>query len=109
MNHKQILDKMAAGSLVTTLDQEVARLCFTAMAGHKNNWVDDKLEYIVSRLMPRWECLPNHHSAESNLVEVFNVVLATILHKYGFQVKSITDTAVESIVRLNKNMSLIHI
>ena len=35
MNHKQILDKIPAGLLVTALDQEIAKLTFTAMAGHK--------------------------------------------------------------------------
>ena len=106
MNHKQILDKMAAGNLVTTLDQEVARLTFTAMAGHKNNWIDNKLDYVITRLMPRWNSLVKHHAQESVRVEIFNIVLAIILHKYGFQVQKITDAAIESIERLNKKTIL---
>lgn len=106
MNHKQILDKMAAGLLVSVLEQEIARLSFIAMAGHKNNWVDDKLDYVVSRLNQRWSCLLKHHKGDSLNAEIFNVVYATLLHKYGFQVAEISDAAIVSIDSLNKKVAL---
>ena len=91
---------------MTALDQEIAKLTFTAMAGHKNNWVDDKNEYVVTKSMSRRSCLLDHHASKSHETEIFNVTLATLLHKYGFKGQGITDAALMAVEGLNRKTVL---
>ncbi|MGI1679856.1 MAG: hypothetical protein K6L75_14030 [Cellvibrionaceae bacterium] len=106
MKHNQILDKLASGALIESLNEEISRLVFSAMAWEKNGGVNNRFEYVYSKLSVRWNCLINHYDLNSNVIHRFNVALVTILHKYGLEEKSLTKKAIESIKILNKEAVL---
>ena len=106
MKHNQILDKLASRFLVESLNEEISCLVSIAMAGEKHGSIDDKFEYVYFYISIRWNCLHNHCEPNDNHIHIFNVALATLLHKYGLEDSCITTNAIESIKVLNKRVVL---
>lgn len=106
MNHKQILDKLSAKYLVNSLNEELSRLVFKAMASHKNGYVDDPVEHVYSELIQRWQCFYGKHEGDNNTINIFHVALATLFHKYGLCKKELVDLAVRAVKELNQRAVL---
>lgn len=105
MTHQQILDKLAAKHLVKSIDEDLARLTFTAMCYEKD--VEKQLSYLLPKLMNRWNCvLLGTGDIPNSYKQITIVALSVLLHKYGFQVDAINKTAINAIDLLNKGVVL---
>ncbi|MBB6273334.1 hypothetical protein HDF26_003794 [Pedobacter cryoconitis] len=107
MTHQQILDKLAAGDLVSCIDDELARL-----VGWSMNWeletAEQQMADFLPKLLSRWNCVLNAGKDEidAHYKQKVVLVLAVLLHKYGFKDKTITAEALKAIDKLNKGVVL---
>ncbi|GAA3772060.1 hypothetical protein [Flavobacterium ginsengiterrae] len=105
MTHQQILDKLASKHLVKSIDEDLARLTFSAMLGNKDS-ADTHLLYILPRLLNRWNCVLNADEISNNYKQITILALSVLLHKYGFQDETINKKAIDAIDLLNKEVVL---
>ena len=105
MTHQQIIDKLAARHLVQSIDEDLARLVYTAMRFHKDD--SKQHSFILTKLLLRWNCVlkasdadPGHYKSKTVLA------LAILLHKYGFADPKITSEALMAIDDLNTGVVL---
>ena len=110
MNHQQILNKLAAGDLVESISDDVARLTSRAMTVPKGTPVDYEQvsSSIISHLLLRWNCvlLAQEDTVSLNYKWTTSVALAVVLHKYGFQDQTLTTNALIAIDELNRAVVL---
>jgi hypothetical protein len=107
MTHKQILDKLAAKYLVQSIDDDLALLTFYAMCYDQHDSIDNQLSYILPKLLLRWNCILNGgQDISANYKQRTVLALATLLHKYGFGDKQITENALAAIDNLNEAVAL---
>jgi hypothetical protein len=106
MTHQQILDKVAAKSLVSSIDEDLARLTWMAMTSHGQT--SEQMTYIFSRLFMRWNCVLEADSQDiSNLYKhKTSIVIAVILHKYGYADSEVTSKALNAVDKLNDAVAL---
>lgn len=105
MTHQQILDKLAAKSLVKAIDEDLARLTFHAMCYEKDS-TNNQLLYILPRLLKRWNCILNASEISGNHKQITILALSILLHKYGFKDSEIETKAIKAIDFLNKEVVL---
>ncbi|RAJ82259.1 hypothetical protein CLV59_104484 [Chitinophaga dinghuensis] len=106
MTHQQILDKLAAGKLVQSIDEDLSKLVSDAMNIQKNDH-PGQLAYFLPKLMLRWNCvLLADREISMNYRHKTVLALAILLHKYGFADQSITDKAILAIDALNAGVVL---
>ena len=107
MTHQQILDKLAAGAIVSCIDDELARLVGWSMNGEFET-AEQQLADFHPKLLSRWNCVLNAGKEEVGAYykEEVVLVLAVLLHKYGFKDKVITTQALKAIDKLNKGVVL---
>lgn len=110
MTHQQILDKLAAKSLVQNIDEDLARLTGTAMryAKHDKEIAANLTNYILPKMILRWNCILEADSEEVtvNYKRKAYIALAVTLHKYGLTDKIINEKAIHAIDDLNKEVVL---
>ncbi|WP_286964929.1 hypothetical protein [Flavobacterium sp. UBA4854] len=104
MTHQQILDKLAAKYLVKSIDDDLARLTFTAMCYEKDT--EKQLSRILPQLLNRWNCVLNTEQISNNHKQKTILALSIVLHKYGFKDDTINKKAIEAIDLLNKEVVL---
>jgi hypothetical protein len=106
MTHQQILDKVAAKSLVASIDEDLTRLTWMAMTSHKQT--SEQMMYIFSRLFMRWNCVLEADSQEiPNLYKhKTSFVIAVVLHKYGYADSDVTSKALNAVDKLNDAVAL---
>jgi hypothetical protein len=105
MTHQQILDKLAAKHLIKSLDEDLARLTFTAMCYEKDT--EKQFSYILSKLLNRWNCiLKADNKISDNYKQTTILALSILLHKYGFKNEEINKRAIDAIDFLNKKVAL---
>lgn len=107
MTHQQILDKLAAGNVVSCIDDELARLVGWSMNGELET-AEQQLADFLPKLLSRWNCVLKAGKEEVGAYykEKVILVLAVLLHKYGFKDKTITEQALKAIDKLNKGVVL---
>lgn len=107
MTHQQILDKLAAGNVVSCIDDELARLVGWSMNGELEI-AEQQLADFLPKLLSRWNCVLKAGKEEVGAYykEKVILVLAVLLHKYGFKDKTITEQALKAIDKLNKGVVL---
>ncbi|WP_367865233.1 hypothetical protein [Pedobacter sp. WC2423] len=107
MTHQQILDKLAAGAIVSCIDDELARLVGWSMNGEFETAEQQQADFLP-KLLSRWNCVLNAGKEEVGAYykEKVVLVLAVLLHKYGFKDKVITTQALKAIDKLNKGVVL---
>ncbi|MBB5620102.1 hypothetical protein HDE69_001140 [Pedobacter cryoconitis] len=107
MTHQQILDKLAAGNVVSCIDDELARLVGWSMNGELET-AEQQLADFLPKLLSRWNCVLKAGKEEIGAYykEKVILVLAVLLHKYGFKDKTITEQALKAIDKLNKGVVL---
>jgi len=107
MKHKQIIDKIGFEQLNESIEDNLIRLVTRGMARKNGGSLDDVEAYVLPLMLTRWNCLL---LAETGLAKYYKekvyVILATLLHKYGFSDKHITEKALEAIDVLNDNVVL---
>lgn len=110
MTHQQLLDKLAAKSLVQNIDEDLARLTISTMIYAKNNNIstENLVDYFLPKLLLRWNCVLKAHESEvtNNYKQKTILILAITLHKYGFADITLTTKAVKAIDDLNKEVAL---
>lgn len=110
MTHQQILDKLAAKSLVQNIDEDLARLTAIAMryAKHDKEIAANLTNYILPKMLLRWNCVLEADGSEVtiNYKRKANVALAVMLHKYGLTDEIITEKAISAIDDLNNEVVL---
>lgn len=108
MTHQQILDKLASKYLVQSIDEDLARLTYYAMCFDKNNYIDNQLNYILPRLMLRWDCIlfADKDAVTDNYKLITTLALCIQLHKYGFSSKDLAEKAIKAIDKLNNGVVL---
>jgi hypothetical protein len=110
MTHQQILDKLAAKSLVQSIDEDLARLTIKTMsqAKHDKKIADNMISHILPIMLLRWDCAlkANNSEVTSNYKQKTILALGIILHKYGFVDNTITEQAIKAIDQLNKEVAL---
>lgn len=107
MTHQQILDKLAAGGVVSCIDDELARLVGWSM-NEEFETAEQQLADFLPKLLSRWNCVLKAGKEEVGAYykEKVILVLAVLLHKYGFKDKAITEQALKAIDKLNKGVVL---
>jgi len=107
MTHQQIIDKLAAGKLVQSIDEDLIRL-IEEFVSAKNKSTTEKTEIIISKLLPRWNCVLGNNSENISMQykQKTYLVLAVLLHKYGFQYAPLTTNALKAIDQLNEEVVL---
>jgi hypothetical protein len=108
MKHQQILEKLAAKHLAESITEDVSRLMTYAMAYEKHGSISSRLQYVLPKLLLRWECVLNATSREVSDIykQKTAVALAVVLHQYGCADAAITDSAVKAIDSLNAGVVL---
>ncbi|MDJ1483515.1 hypothetical protein QNI16_23660 [Cytophagaceae bacterium YF14B1] len=108
MTHQQILDKLAAKYLVQSIDDDISRLTWYAMAYDKQGNQQSHLAYILPKLLLRWNCILHADSKEvsEHYKQKAVLALAVILHKYGFADTLLTQHAIRAIDQLNQEVVL---
>ncbi|RZJ49365.1 MAG: hypothetical protein EOO44_18415 [Flavobacterium sp.] len=110
MTHQQILDKLAAKTVVQNIDEDFARLTAKAMAfaKHDKKIAENLAGYILPKILLRWNCVLNADKTEvtDNYKNITVLALAIILHKYGLTDPEILEQAIKAIDTLNKNVVL---
>ncbi|NML23529.1 hypothetical protein HHL16_21805 [Pseudoflavitalea sp. G-6-1-2] len=105
MTHQQIIDKLAARHLVQSIDEDLARLVYTAMCFHKDD--SKQASYILTKLLLRWNCVLKAGDTVSVHYKKKTVLaLAVLLHKYGFTDNNITAESLQAIDDLNADVVL---
>lgn len=107
MKHQQLLEKLAARHLVQAMDEDLARLVWSAMTFHADD-PGAQRDYVLSRLLARWNAalLATDDEVAPIYRDKVVVALATLLHKYGYAEPSITDRAIDAIDALNDAVAL---
>lgn len=110
MKHQQILDKLAARHMVQSADEDLARLTWEIMtrSSSKNRSIEEQTEILISKLLPRWNCIltTNDKHISEHYKQRTYLALAVLLHKYGYKYEPITTNALKSIDLLNKDVVL---
>ncbi|WP_128414734.1 hypothetical protein [Flavobacterium sp. Root901] len=104
MTHQQILDKLAAKHLVKSIDDDLARLTFSAMCYQKD--MVSQLDYLLPKLLNRWNCALNAVEVSNNYKQITILALSVLLHKYGFKDETISKRAIAAVDLLNKEVVL---
>jgi hypothetical protein len=106
--HTQALKKLAADTLVQTLDEDLARLLTHALLRAKHAPVDAPAAHILPPLLRRWNCvLQAEDTAASPLYRHKTAVaLAILLHKYGIADDALIARANTGIDVLNDAVAL---
>ncbi|MCL1918614.1 MAG: hypothetical protein FWG14_09925 [Peptococcaceae bacterium] len=108
MKHQQLLDKLAAKTLVKALDEDLARLVWRSMTGTHSATVESQLEYVLPKLLDRWNAvLLASDEGVSPLYKAKTILaMVTLLHKYGFADPALTEQALVAIDELNEAVAL---
>lgn len=108
MKHSQLLDKLAAKHLVQTLDEDIARLVWLAMAMEKHSEQASRIDAVLPPLLARWNSV--FQADEQQVAPLYRhkawLALATLLHKYGLADHAITTQALAAISELNRAVAL---
>lgn len=108
VKHSQLIDKLAAGRMPETLDADLARLVWRGMVDHGFGRVGSVLEYVLPRLLSRWNCVLE--ATDDEVSPLYRsktwLALATLLHKYGLADPQITARALAAIDELNDAVAL---
>jgi hypothetical protein len=106
MTHQQILDKLAAKSLVMAMEEDLSRLMYFAMTYQKHGTVKDLDTYVLTKLLIRWNCVFRASDVSDNYKHKAWLSLATLLHKSGIKNDTITQHATHAIDALNDKVVL---
>lgn len=110
VNHTQALNKLAADTLVQTLDEDLARLMTTLMAYAKHDaaLAANPGARALPLVLRRWNCIleANDDTVSALYRQKTVVALAILLHKYGIAAASITAQADAAIDALNDAVAL---
>lgn len=110
MNHKQILDTLAAASLVKALEFDIAYATNRNMLGPKWDKPDPASvsKAVISGVLRRWRCALDAPEAEvtANYKAKVWLAMAVLFHKYGFNDATVTAEARKAIDFLNKTVAL---
>ncbi len=107
--HAQALKKLAADTLVQTLDEDVARLLGHAMARGKHAaGATDPAAFVLPPLLRRWNCVlqAGDATATPRYRDTAAVALAIVLHKYGIADDAVNARADAGIDALNDAVAL---
>lgn len=110
INHAQALKKLAADTLVQTLDEDLARLMTTLMAYAKHDaaLAANPGAHALPLVMRRWNCVLQ--ASDDTVAALYRqktvVALAILLHKYGIADAAITTQADAAIDALNDAVAL---
>jgi hypothetical protein len=102
MKHQQILDKLAAKSMVEAIELDLGLII-------REQWNQGiNVDKLLDTLLQRWNCALLAPETEVSSLYKDKVVLAicVLLHKYGIQKDEITDKAIQAIDSLNKAVAL---
>jgi hypothetical protein len=110
MNHKQILDKLAARGLVEAVEDDVRRAVFWAMAGPRDGKPDHAAvsARVVDDVLRRWNCVfaAAPEDVTPNYRDKTAVAVATVLHNYGIPHPPLIEHAMTAIDHLNAEVAL---
>ncbi len=110
INHTQALKKLAADTLVQTLDEDLARLMTTLMAyaRHDAELAANPGASALPQVMRRWNCVleTSDETASALYRQKTVVALAILLHKYGLADAAINARADAAIDALNDAVAL---
>lgn len=108
MNHKQLLNHLAAEQLVRAMEYDVSKLTSWAMLGPASVPHETVQTNVISKFFRRWNCACE--APETEVTEVFRrkawIAAAVTLHKYGFCERRCTECAIEAIDKLNSQVAL---
>ncbi len=105
MEHKKILDRLACQNLIATLNEEITFLVIRARGLVKWNKEMTVSEYVVSKLLKRWNNVLQVNEAENRFYkEKVYFVIGVLLHKYGIAVEEVTTKAIEALKTLDDNI-----
>jgi len=108
VNHKQLLDHLAAGQIPAAMAYDVSRLAKWSMMGPGPVPHAEVQRDVLSKFFRRWNCVfdaPDEEVAEGYRDKAW-VVAAATLHKYGFRDDTCTDQAIQALDRLDARVAL---
>ena len=105
MKHKQVLDHLASRSLVTALDEDLARWTGEQMLPPGRTHAEVQAG-VIPPILARWRCLLDAPDTRPATKAVTWVALATLLHRYGFADSEVTVAALSAVDLLNDEVVL---
>jgi hypothetical protein len=108
MNHKQLLNHLAASELVQAMEFDIAKLTRWEMLGPVVVPHSTVQSAVITQLFRRWNCVFNAPVEEvsENYRLKARIVAAVVLHKYGFHDAECTRLSIEAIDTLNRQVVL---
>ncbi len=108
MNHKQLLNHLAAIDLVRSMEYDISKLTSWEMLGPVAVPHSTIQSAVINKLYRRWNCIfkaPDEEVTENYRLTT-RIVAAVLLHKYGFRDEESTQLAIEAIDELNRQVVL---
>lgn len=108
MNHKQLLEHLAARPLAQAMIHDVSMLTNWIMLGPEPVPHQDVQHEVLKYFFRRWNCVfkASNDEVTAGYRDTAWVVAATTLHKYGFSDRRCTERALSGIDKLNKAVAL---
>lgn len=110
ITHAQALKKLAAAQLVSTLDNDIARLTAHGwlLAKHNSAIAADISSYVIPPLLRRWNSVLNTDQSSVPIEYRHKVIVALVilLHKYGMTNTALVKQAEIAIDALNSTVVL---
>lgn len=110
MTHQQLLNKLAAKSLVQAIDEDLSRLIIRQrnLAKHDEKIRNTMRSTVLSTMLARWNCalLADKTEVTDSYKQTTVLTLTILFHKYGFAYPEITQKAIKAIDQLNKAVAL---
>jgi len=106
MSLGKFVDLVAAAALAEAIDEDLARLTSTAMSYRKNGSVKNLQTFVLPKLLLRWNCVFSDQAVPQIYTRKTYLLLALLLHKYGYKESAITRKALTAIDALNKEVVL---
>lgn len=103
MTHNSILNNFSFRFLVRAINEELGQIVFKAKCYQHLKTTEDELNYILKRLMPRWNVMFNSNAFSELYKANTYITIATYLNKYGYQDDYITQKAIEGLAKIKND------